>query len=105
MDMPFTFIETAPELVISFRARSIDCGDLFAVAAPRLDTGLLFMVKTGVSGVYTFKAADGFFLTVTAPFFTTAAAEKRQTRKTPRAAFSMLPPPKVTVRRIYALRL
>ena len=105
MDTPFTFIETAPELVISFRVRSVDCGELFAIAAPRLDTGLLFMVKTGVSSVYTLQAADGFFLTVTAPFFTAAMAEKRQNRKTPHAAFSMLRPPKVTVRRIFALRL
>ena len=106
MDSRFTFNETAPGLTISFRAKAVDCGDFFAVDAPRLDTGLLFMVKTGTSCAYTFHAADGIILTVTAPLFITAdKTDRRQIRKTPRAVSGVLHPPRFTVRRVSVLRL
>ena len=52
-DTRFIF-EPEAEFQISFRAKAADCGKVFAIGAPRLDTGLLFMVKTGVSCAYTF---------------------------------------------------
>ena len=61
MDTSFIINDTLTDLQISFGARELDCGRLLAVDVPRLDTGLLFMVRTGVSCAYTFTAADGIF--------------------------------------------
>ena len=106
LDTQFIFDAPQGDFAISFAAHAIDCGSLFAVAAPRLEDGLLFMVKSGVSSVYTFLAADGITLTVTdTSFIYKADIIKRHIRKTPRAVFATMPVRFTPVRRISVLRL
>ena len=105
LDTPFIFDDTVTDLQISFRARPVDCGRLLAVDVPRLDTGLLFMVRCGVSNAYMFTAADGISLTVTAAAFAVVKYGIRHIRKTPRAAFRCLQITSPLVRRVSVLRL
>ena len=105
LDTQFIFEAPEREFTVSFAARAIDCGRLFAVAAPRLGSGLLFMVKSSVSRAYTFFAADGINLTVTDTSFTFKTERIRHIRKTPRAAFVCPPLPMVAARRVSVLRL
>ena len=102
-DTRFIF-EPEAEFQISFRAKAADCGKVFAIGAPHLDTGLLFMVKTGVSCAYTFRAAEGLFLTVTAISCTAVKRECRHFRKTP-SARHLLKVSAPLVRRVSVLRL
>lgn len=105
LDTSFIFNDTVTDLQISFAAKPVDCGNMLAVASPRLEIGLLFRVKVGVSCAYAFKAADGISLTVTASALSVVRDGARRTRKTPRAALRC---PKISaplVRRVSVLRL
>ena len=81
LDTQFIFEAPEREFTVSFAARAIDCGRLFAVAAPRLGSGLLFVVKGSVSRAYTFFAADGINLTVTDTSFAFKTERIRHIRK------------------------
>lgn len=102
----FTWQAMAEDFQIFCQAPALECGDIIALPAPRLQCGVVLAVRFSVSRVYTFTAASGVCLTVTACFGTagragfTALAAVKPPRRGDSACLYKSPLRKMTVLRL-----